>query len=80
MSDFDINMFYGRAFDQCVACSKKVLEEYTNHKEEFMLSVMNDPQYIHKVTGMDVVLKEMEENMEGIMHIVEDDEDGIIIL
>lgn len=32
MGDFDINMFYGRAFDQCVACSKHILEEYKNHK------------------------------------------------
>lgn len=59
MSDFEINMFYGKAFDQCVACSRKVLDEYTNNREEFMLSILNDPQFIHKVTGMDKVIAEM---------------------
>lgn len=59
MSDFEVSIFYGRAFDQCVACSKWVLDEYTNNREEFLLNVLNDPSYIHRVTKLDVELKKM---------------------
>lgn len=80
MGDFDINMFYGRAFDQCVACSKFILEEYINHKEDLMLGVMNDPLYIPKKTGMDKIIEDMENNMDGIIQIMDDDENDMIII
>lgn len=28
LGDFETSIFYGRAFDQCVACSKFILEKY----------------------------------------------------
>lgn len=81
MGDFDINMFYGRAFDQCVACSKQVLNEYTNHKQEFMLSVMNDPKYLHSVTGMDALIREMEENAAiDFIEILDDEDNDMMII
>jgi ubiquitin-like modifier-activating enzyme ATG7 len=52
MSEFEVSIFYGRAFDQCVACSKFVLDEYNNNREEFMLAVLNNPSYIHQVTKL----------------------------
>ena len=74
MSDFEVNIFYGRAFDQCVACSKKVLDEYSNNKEEFMLGVLNNPQYIHDVTGLADDIRQMENNTEDFIEIIDDDE------
>lgn len=61
MSEFEVSIFYGRAFEQCVACSKLVLDAYNNQREEFMMQVLNDPSYIHRVTGLDVELKKMED-------------------
>lgn len=52
MGDFETSIFYGRAFDQCVACSKYILDEYISNREEFMLNVLNDPSFIHKVTKL----------------------------
>lgn len=54
MSDFETNILYGPAFDQCVACSKYILDEYISNRDEFMLRVLNDPSFIHKVTKLDI--------------------------
>lgn len=52
MSDFETNLFYGRAFEKCVACSDYILKEYSNNREEFMLKVLNDPSFIHEVVQL----------------------------
>lgn len=52
MSDFENNIFYGKAFEQCVACSKFILDEYISNRDEFILKVLNDPSFIHKVTKL----------------------------
>ncbi len=52
MSDFETNILYGPAFEQCVACSKFILDAYIENKEDFMLNVLNDPSFIHKVTKL----------------------------
>ncbi len=33
MSDYETNIFYGKAFDQCVACSKFILDEYNSNRD-----------------------------------------------
>lgn len=75
IGDFETSIFYGRAFEQCVACSKSILEEYLSNREEFMLNVLNDPSFIHKVTGLEEELKKYEEmgDEEGIIEITEDE-------
>lgn len=52
LSDFETSIFYGRAFDQCVACSQFILNSYREDREGFMLRVLNDPSFIHEVTGL----------------------------
>jgi ubiquitin-like modifier-activating enzyme ATG7 len=47
MSELEVSIFYGRVFDQCVACY-----EYNNNREGFMLAVLNNPSYIHQVTKL----------------------------
>lgn len=56
MSDFETNILYGPAFEQCVACSRYILDEYVANRDEFMLRVLNDPSFIHKVTKLDIEL------------------------
>lgn len=63
MSEFDNQIFYGKAFEKCVACSKHILEEYNANRDEFMLKVLNDPSFIHKVTKLQEELDSYE-NME----------------
>ena len=79
MSDFETNILYGPAFEQCVACSKYILDEYLSNRDEFMLRVLNDPSFIHKVTKLDIELEKYS-NFEGIIEITSDDEEGIIEL
>lgn len=31
LGDYETSIFYGRAFDQCVACSKYIHDEYVNN-------------------------------------------------
>jgi ubiquitin-like modifier-activating enzyme ATG7 len=66
MSDFETNILYGPAFDQCVACSKYILDEYIANRDEFMIRVLNDPSFIHKVTKLDIELEKYN-NFEGII-------------
>ena len=59
MSDFETHMFYGRAFDQCVACSKFILDEFVNNREEFMLRILNDPSFFIRLSILRTNLKSM---------------------
>ncbi|XP_051912735.1 uncharacterized protein LOC127595074 [Hippocampus zosterae] len=57
MSDFATNLYYGRAFDQCIACSEHVLGQYLSRREQFLLEVINNPKYIHEVTNLRELLE-----------------------
>ena len=72
MSEFEVSIFYGRAFEQCVACSKFVLDEYNNNREEFMLHVLNNPSYIHKVTKLEDDIRKMEEEAALCFDVIDD--------
>lgn len=73
LGDFETSIFYGRAFDQCVACSKFVLDKYLEDRDEFMLQVINDPSFIHQVTGLQAELDSYDEMECGIIEIIDDD-------
>lgn len=74
MGDFETSIFYGKAFEQCVACSSFILEAYNKNREEFMLQVLNDPSFIHRVTGLQDELDSYA-NMEGGIIEINDDFD-----
>ena len=40
-----------------------------------MLNVLNDPQFIHKVTGLDEEIKKMELNTEDFIEILDDSDE-----
>ena len=77
MGDFETSIFYGKAFDQCVACSRFVLDEYLNDRDEFLMKVLNDPSFIHKVTKLQDELDMYASMEEGIIEIIDDDIDFI---
>ncbi|CAM6001542.1 unnamed protein product [Sphagnum balticum] len=62
LSDFETKIYYSRGFPNCVACSEYVLQEYSNNRDEFMLRIMNDPDYLQTVTKISTLLEEADKD------------------
>lgn len=43
----------------CVACSDRVVNEYLNNREKFLIDIMNDPYYIEKISGVADLIKDI---------------------
>lgn len=46
MGEFETRIMYGRAFENCVACSDYVLDEYLRDRDNFLQRVINEPDYL----------------------------------
>ncbi len=57
-----------------MACSKYIVEEYNANREEFILQVLNDPSFIHKVTKLQDELDKYKDLECNIIEITSDDE------
>lgn len=44
----------------CIACSQYVLDEYLKNRDEFLLSVINNPNYLQDVTKITETLNAMD--------------------
>ena len=62
LSDFETKIFFSRAFSNCVACSDYVLQDYCNNRDEFIIKVINDPDYLQHVTKISKMLEEAEKD------------------
>jgi hypothetical protein len=62
-----------------VACSKYILDEYNSNREDFMLNVLNDPSFIHKVTKLQDELDQYALMEGGIIEIEDDDLDFMVV-
>lgn len=40
-------------FSQCIACSEKVLDQFRDHGNEFLMKVFDSAEYLEAVTGID---------------------------
>jgi len=43
---------YGESFDKCSGCSAKVQDSLLANREEFILRVCNNPDYLEDLTGI----------------------------
>ncbi|CAM6122251.1 unnamed protein product [Calypogeia fissa] len=50
----------GSAFDKCTACSSTVVHEFQQHGMEFVLQVLNRPNYLEDLTGLTEMMAETE--------------------
>lgn len=41
-------------FDRCIACGPSVISSYRTDGIAFLFRVFNEPQYLEKLTGLDV--------------------------
>ena len=62
-----------------MACSKYILDEYNSNREDFMLNVLNDPSFIHKVTKLQDELDQYALMEGGIIEIEDDDLDFMVV-
>lgn len=54
-------------FNQCTACSHKVLEEYEKRGNEFIIDVLNSTKYLEKLTGIsEIEFHESDVSLYGI--------------
>jgi len=47
-----MNVMLGEAFEKCIGCSKRIIDEYKQNKVEFLLKACNKPDYLEDVTGI----------------------------
>jgi ubiquitin-like modifier-activating enzyme ATG7 len=52
-SNFNLEFFETTSFDQCVACSDRVKEQFLNDKTDFLKKILKQPEEILHWTGMD---------------------------
>lgn len=43
---FDTQIMFSNAFEHCLGCGKKVVQEYIENREEFMVKALTDPDYL----------------------------------
>ncbi|KAJ3440066.1 ubiquitin-like modifier-activating enzyme atg7 [Anaeramoeba flamelloides] len=64
ISNFDSMLIDGKSFEKCTACSEIVRKAYLEKGFEFLKLVFNDPQYLEKLTGLDLLQKQTLELIE----------------
>ncbi|XP_025423937.1 ubiquitin-like modifier-activating enzyme ATG7 isoform X2 [Sipha flava] len=52
LCDFQQIMPCTPSFFQCIACSLKVVNDFLNNREEFLLNVFRNPNYLEDLTGL----------------------------
>ncbi|XP_055679214.1 ubiquitin-like modifier-activating enzyme ATG7 [Lutzomyia longipalpis] len=50
-------------FSNCIACSQKILEEYSKRKIDFILDALNSSKYLEDITGITEMMKESHEDI-----------------
>lgn len=68
-----INKKNFKLFYSCIACSEYVLDEYLQNGNDFILHVINTPDFLQDVTKITETLKALDE--ENAIICIDDDEE-----
>lgn len=66
-SNYQFHQYENSKYENCTACSLKVLSEYVKNKKDFLINSLNNPKILNKYSGFD---EEMEKNIDDIDAIV----------
>ncbi|CAD8092781.1 unnamed protein product [Paramecium sonneborni] len=78
LSDFDIRLFYGRAFKNCVACSQQILDAMEKNPQSFLLETLNRPDVLQDISGITEELTLNKQEIHEIQDIDGDDDCSVL--
>ena len=52
LSSFSNMIMYGECFNKCIGCSAAVADGYEANRKEFIISALNQPDFLEDVTGI----------------------------
>ena len=61
MSHYKVETLYGKANPNCVACSPRILLEYTKKGPSFVEALAQNPDLLQSLSGITEILEGMEE-------------------
>ncbi|CAD8087141.1 unnamed protein product [Paramecium primaurelia] len=78
LSDFEVRLFYGRAFKHCVACSQQILDALEKNPQSFLLEALNRPDVLQDISGITEELTQNKQEIHEIQDIDGDDECSVL--
>jgi ubiquitin-like modifier-activating enzyme ATG7 len=66
-SGFNVDLMTSEAYDNCLACGAKIVNEYKRDKRALILKAVNDPNYLQEVSG---IKEDLQIGGEGMGEIV----------
>eukprot|EP01095_Lingulamoeba_sp_RSL-Kostka_P017885 TRINITY_DN956_c2_g2_i1.p2 TRINITY_DN956_c2_g2~~TRINITY_DN956_c2_g2_i1.p2 ORF type:complete len:277 (-),score=117.38 TRINITY_DN956_c2_g2_i1:94-924(-) len=66
LSNFNNSVILGHAYEKCTACSKIIIDEYHERKEEFVLKACNEPKYLEDLSGLTKMKEEADNAFEAV--------------
>ena len=53
-----------KPYEYCSCCSNKIIEEYKKNNKQFIIKVLNNPEYLEEISG----LKQLYDNTNQIKY------------
>ena len=63
------------AFASCVACSKGVVDAFAKDRDNFLLRVLNEPEYLESLTGITAMTEDIDLDLSDFALSDDDDDD-----
>lgn len=74
LSSFQNMILTGSSYNQCTACSPKIIQAFEKDGFDFLEKAFNDPAILEEITG----LKDMKNNTEKVFESIEDEEFDVL--